>query len=186
VLRRAPSKCARAPRVPRPRTAGQRLRSFLAALTSIFKAHAKDSGRGPCSPNTSGPYTTHIIPIARVRRKRQRLHSNGSIESDPANHHPRPSSTFSRRVTPDRDLTSGRIYSPITCGKGCYQQLFRDTHLICHCPGRGLKSLYRTRAGRSFCYSAAWSRRRASDTALRLFSPNRQCRRSVPADINLQ
>src|SRR5580658_10219894 len=70
-----------------------------------FQSHADDSDGGPCCPNSPGSYSTHIILVARVRPKRQRLHSNGSIETSPANHHPRPSPTFSRRVTPDRDLT---------------------------------------------------------------------------------
>src|SRR4029077_3212777 len=52
------------------------------------------------------PPRSHTNPIAgRVRRKRQRLHSNDSIESDPANQWPSATRTPSRRVTPDRVLT---------------------------------------------------------------------------------
>jgi hypothetical protein len=50
------------------------------------------------------PYDSTAISIDRVRRKRQRLRSNGSIESDSAVHHPLSAESPARRVTPDRVL----------------------------------------------------------------------------------
>jgi hypothetical protein len=63
------------------------------------------------------PYDSTPILIDRVRRKRQRLRSNGSIESDSAVHHPLSADTPARRVTPDRVITFSRSQPP------CHVQL---------------------------------------------------------------
>jgi hypothetical protein len=50
------------------------------------------------------PYDSTPILIRRIRRKRQRLRSNGSIESDPARQRQPSRRALARRVTPDRVL----------------------------------------------------------------------------------
>ena len=50
------------------------------------------------------PYDSTPILIRRVRRRRQRLRSNGSFESDPASQPQRSMRAHVRRVTPDRVL----------------------------------------------------------------------------------
>ena len=96
--------CACGPSEPTPPPRSMRL-----TLSGVASGHSPTTTGHP-EPHTSArphrpPYDSTPILIDRVRRKRQRLRSNGSIESDSAVHHPLSADTPARRVTLDRVLT---------------------------------------------------------------------------------
>jgi len=102
--------CACGPSEPTPPPRSMRL-----TLSGVASGHSPTTTGHP-EPHTSArphrpPYDSTPILIDRVRRKRQRLRSNGSIESDSAIYHPLSADTPARRVTPDRVITSVRTYS---------------------------------------------------------------------------
>ena len=99
--------------------------------------HRPRHGRIQNSPNPPTTTTPHSNPIGgRVRRKRQRLRSNDSIESDPAKHHLRPSPKLSCRGTPDRDLTLDRINVGILDDAILRSRLFRNPDMYRECLSR--------------------------------------------------
>ena len=95
------------PAVPRSR---HRRLDHRASHSPVWHLDTRQQPQGTRNRHTSArphppPYDSTPILIDRVRRTRQRLRSNGSIESDPAIHPPLSADTPARRVTLDRVLT---------------------------------------------------------------------------------
>jgi hypothetical protein len=96
--------CACRPSEPTPPPRSLRLTLSVGHLDTRQQPHGTRNHNTSARPHRP-PYDSTPILIDRVRRNRQRLRSNGSIESDSAVHHPLSADTPARRVTPDRVIT---------------------------------------------------------------------------------
>ena len=134
---------ARTPEVSPPRRiAGHQPRTSHASVASATRPSR--SRGGPARAPAGGPHDSTPIAEGRVRRKRQRLGPNGSIESDPAVDIGLERARV-RRVTPDRVLPS--LVTNASCRRGSWNA--SDSRTARLLPAHWLRASHATKLARS-------------------------------------